>query len=42
VFSHAAWINAVTGVPEPETYAMMLLGLGGLGMWRRRQQRNAI
>ncbi len=41
VFTHAAWINSVTGVPEPETYAMMIMGLGVLGVLRRRQQRRS-
>ena len=38
-------LTAVTAVPEPETYALMLGGLGGLGVlaWvaRRRQARKA-
>ena len=38
VFSHVAWIDAITAVPEPETYAMMLLGLGVLGTLQRRRQ----
>jgi len=31
----------VTPVPEPETYAMMLAGLGLLGLVRRRKQQQA-
>ncbi|RFP09334.1 PEP-CTERM sorting domain-containing protein [Duganella sp. BJB488] len=39
-YSHLAWINAVTAVPEPQTYAMMLSGLAmaGLIAGRRRQK----
>jgi hypothetical protein len=33
---------AVTAVPEPETYAMLIAGLGFLGfMARRRKQKGA-
>lgn len=39
VFSHLAWIDSVTAVPEPQTYAMMLLGLGVLGSLKRRRTR---
>jgi hypothetical protein len=28
-----------TGVPEPATWAMMLLGFGGIGMAMRRSRR---
>jgi hypothetical protein len=34
-------ILAVTAVPEPETYALMLAGLGVLGGWARRRSRRA-
>ncbi|WP_332853142.1 trypsin-like serine protease [Duganella sp. S19_KUP01_CR8] len=37
-FSHVAWINSVTAVPEPETYAMMIAGLALVGVARRRKQ----
>lgn len=41
-FSHIAWINSVTAVPEPATYGMMLSGLALVGAMarRRRQQRS--
>lgn len=31
-------VNAVSPVPEPETYAMLLAGLGIMGMWARRRK----
>jgi len=34
-----AAVAALTPVPEPESYAMLLAGLGVLGLLRRRQQR---
>ncbi|MBT9458886.1 MAG: glycerophosphodiester phosphodiesterase [Burkholderiaceae bacterium] len=34
-----AAVAALTPVPEPESYAMLLAGLGVLGLMRRRQQR---
>lgn len=37
-YSHINWINSVTAVPEPETYAMLLAGLGLVAYARRRQQ----
>jgi hypothetical protein len=30
--------QSVTAVPEPETYAMLLAGLGLIGVARRRKQ----
>lgn len=33
-------VNAVGAVPEPATWAMMLLGLGGIGYASRRRNRN--
>lgn len=38
VFSHTSWINSVTAVPEPETYALMLAGLGVVGSVARRRK----
>ncbi len=38
-FSHISWINSVTAVPEPGTYAMLLSGLALLGVARRRQRK---
>ncbi|PHV08808.1 peptidase S1/S6 [Janthinobacterium sp. BJB412] len=40
-FSHIAWINQVTAVPEPETYAMMLSGMALLGALARRRKQPA-
>ncbi len=38
VYSHVGWINQVTGVPEPGTWAMMGLGLAAVaGAARRRK-----
>ena len=37
-FSHTAFIREVTGVPEPETYALMLAGLAVLGGVARRRR----
>ena len=34
-----ARVNGVGAVPEPETYALMLLGLGALGIVARRRKR---
>lgn len=31
------WVAGVTPIPEPETYALMLAGLGALGFLRRRR-----
>lgn len=40
--SPASWQFAITAVPEPETYAMLLVGLGLVGsIARRRKDRNA-
>ncbi|MTV39810.1 trypsin-like serine protease [Duganella radicis] len=41
-FSHIAWINSVTAVPEPATYGMMVSGLALVGaLARRRRQQQA-
>jgi hypothetical protein len=42
-YNHAAWIRiegTVAAVPEPSTYATLLLGLGMLGLMRGRLRRN--
>jgi len=36
--SYEAFVGA-GGVPEPSTWAMMLLGFGGIGMAMRRSRR---
>ncbi|HEX2541349.1 MAG TPA: PEP-CTERM sorting domain-containing protein [Caldimonas sp.] len=33
----AAQTIAVAAIPEPETWAMMMLGVGAIGVWRRRR-----
>lgn len=33
-------VDPVPGVPEPETYALMMVGLGAIAIARRRQQRS--
>ncbi|WP_046112562.1 PEP-CTERM sorting domain-containing protein [Aquincola tertiaricarbonis] len=40
-FNGNAFASAVTAVPEPSEWALMLAGLGVLGGWRLRQQRRA-
>lgn len=40
-FNGNAFASAVTAVPEPAEWALMLAGLGLLGGWRLRQQRRA-
>ena len=40
-YSGAIEFNVATAVPEPETYAMMLAGLGLLGFITRRRERKA-
>lgn len=40
-YNHAAWIRVdgtVAAVPEPSTYAMLVLGLGALGLTRLRRR----
>lgn len=39
--ANTATLTAVHAVPEPETYAMLLAGLGVVG-WRLRQRRNFV
>lgn len=39
-FSHIAWIQSVTAVPEPATYGMLLSGLGLMGAVARRRRRD--
>ncbi|MDP1573390.1 MAG: FxDxF family PEP-CTERM protein [Coxiellaceae bacterium] len=34
--------NLVSAVPEPETYAMLLAGLGLLGFMARRRKESAV
>jgi V8-like Glu-specific endopeptidase len=36
VSAYSSWISSVTAVPEPQTYAMLLAGLGLLA-WRKRK-----
>ncbi|MCX2860777.1 trypsin-like serine protease [Paucibacter sp. PLA-PC-4] len=38
VFSHLGWIASVTAVPEPQTYALFLAGLGLMGVATRRRE----
>ena len=37
-FSHIGWVNSVTAVPEPESYAMLLAGLFITGVVARRRK----
>lgn len=39
-FSHVTVWDSAGGVPEPATWAMMLVGFGGIGMAMRRRRRN--
>lgn len=41
-FSHDAEAHVVTTIPEPETYAMMLAGLGLMGLVARRRKNRMI
>jgi hypothetical protein len=34
----AVKVESITAVPEPETYAMLLAGLGAMGFVARRRQ----
>ncbi|MBP6776138.1 MAG: trypsin-like serine protease [Piscinibacter sp.] len=38
VYSHTDWIRSVIAVPEPGTYALMMLGLLGVGVASRRRR----
>ena len=41
VFANALSSSAIRSVPEPATWAMMLLGFAGIGLTMRRKQRSA-
>jgi hypothetical protein len=41
VFSHVGWINSVTSVPEPNSYALVLAGLAGAISVSRHRRRKA-
>jgi hypothetical protein len=40
--NQATWMVQTTPVPEPETYAMMLAGLGLLGFIARRRKQKEV
>jgi hypothetical protein len=40
VYTQTEWINSIVAVPEPGTYALMLLGLAGIGAVARRRQQS--
>jgi hypothetical protein len=41
-FTNASEFTNVSGVPEPSTWAMMLLGFAGLGLAGYRASRQAV
>ena len=42
VLGGSAWYTPVSAIPEPETYAMLLAGLGLLGFVARRRQKKVL